>query len=228
MKKTTVLLTALSLYLGYSVGATALLRQHSTVQRHCSNGIALTFDDGPHPSYTPQLLDLLKRYRIKATFFLVGSKVEQYPQIVKRMHEEGHAIGIHHYTHTSNLLLTPRKLQQQLHKTKQVIFQCIGEEVSLYRPPWGHFNAAIPFVTKQYQLVLWTHILGDWKVKVARDELYNRLVTHAADGVIFVLHDSGETLGAEENAPQFMLESLEQFLDYSQNQHLTFVKLGEQ
>ena len=100
--------------------------------------------------------------------------------------------------------------------------------MSLYRPPWGHFNAAIPFVAKQYQLVLWTHILGDWRVKVAREELYNRLVAHAQEGTIFVLHDSGDTLGAEETAPRYMLESLERFLDWSQTQELSFVKLGEQ
>ena len=69
LKKSTAFLTALSLYLGYSVGATAILRRHPTVQRHCTKGISLTFDDGPHPYYTPQLLDLLKRYEIKATFF---------------------------------------------------------------------------------------------------------------------------------------------------------------
>lgn len=68
---------------------------------------ALTFDDGPDPFYTPRLLDLLKRYNMKATFFLVGSHAEKHPEVVKRIHSEGHLIGIHNYVHKSNWLMRP-------------------------------------------------------------------------------------------------------------------------
>ncbi|WJH35220.1 polysaccharide deacetylase family protein [Paenibacillus sp. CC-CFT747] len=69
--------------------------------------IALTFDDGPDPVYTPRLLDLLKERGIRATFFVLGSKAEKHPDLIRRMHEEGHQIGIHNYTHLSNWLMTP-------------------------------------------------------------------------------------------------------------------------
>lgn len=64
--------------------------------------IAFTFDDGPDPCYTPELLDLLKEHGIKATFFVLGKKAQQYPELIERMHREGHQIGIHNYTHTPN------------------------------------------------------------------------------------------------------------------------------
>lgn len=69
--------------------------------------IAFTFDDGPDPCYTPELLDLLKEHGIKATFFVLGKKAKQYPELIERMHREGHQIGIHNYTHTPNWIHFP-------------------------------------------------------------------------------------------------------------------------
>ena len=101
--------------------------------------IALTFDDGPNPEYTPQLLDLLKKYGVKASFFVVGSKVKAYPDIIKRMSQEGHTIGIHHYDHISSWILSPFQLKKQLQMTEQAIMECTHEKVTFYRPPWGQF-----------------------------------------------------------------------------------------
>ncbi|MGM9950947.1 MAG: polysaccharide deacetylase family protein [Lysinibacillus sp.] len=222
---TRALLVGAGVYATYSILATALIRRQPFVEtRFPGRGIALTFDDGPHPTYTPQLLDLLKRYGIKATFFIVGSKAEKYPYIIKRMHEEGHSIGIHHYEHTSNWVLTPSGLQQQLEKSAQVIFRCTDRWPVLYRPPWGHFNMATPLIVKGYRTVLWSHIFGDWKVERAR-MLYEELHNAAEDGAIFLLHDCGKTLGADEEAPKFMLESLARFLADCQKRNIPFVKL---
>lgn len=226
MKKWTKnLLIGTGIYATYSIFATAIIRQQSFVEkRFKGKGIALTFDDGPHPIYTPQLLDLLKRYEIKATFFVVGSKVEKYPYIIKRMHEEGHTIGIHHYEHKSNWVLTPWQLTEQLERTAAAISNCTGKRPALYRPPWGHFNIAVPFTAKGYRIVLWSHIFGDWKVERAK-MLYEDLHNAVEDGAVFLLHDCGKTLGADEEAPKFMLESLASFLADCQEQNIQFVQL---
>ncbi|KGR87025.1 polysaccharide deacetylase family protein [Lysinibacillus odysseyi] len=219
------LLIGTGVYGVYSIFATAVIRNQSFVEKRFSGkGIALTFDDGPHPVYTPQLLDLLKRYDIRATFFVVGSKVEKYPYIIKRIHEEGHAIGIHHYEHKSNWVLTPRQLQKQLEKTAAAISHCTGKRPILYRPPWGHFNATTPFIARNYRMVLWSHIFGDWKVERAK-MLYNDLHNAAEDGAVFLLHDCGKTLGADEEAPKYMLECLARFLADCEKINVPFVQL---
>lgn len=91
-----------------------------------ANGIALTFDDGPNPEHTPQLLDLLGTYQIKATFFVLGSMAEKYPELILRIHQEGHLIGIHNYVHWANALMTPRKVRKQLQDSVKAIENIIG------------------------------------------------------------------------------------------------------
>lgn len=102
--------------------------------------IALTFDDGPDPEYTPLLLDLLKKHNIKVTFFVLGRKAEQYPDLIQRMHSEGHLVGIHNYVHWSNALMSPKKVREQVNKTANVIDRIIGKRTFYYRPPWGVIN----------------------------------------------------------------------------------------
>lgn len=83
--------------------------------------IALTFDDGPHPKDTPQVLDMLAKHNIQATFFLVGKYVEQYPELVKRIHQSGHQLGIHCYRHRPFPLENPIVLRTQLDRTRNAI-----------------------------------------------------------------------------------------------------------
>ncbi len=105
-----------------------------------SPGIALTFDDGPDLEFTPRLLDLLARYKIRATFFVLGSKAERLPEIIQRMHNEGHLIGVHNYMHWSNAIMSPWKVRKQLDHSVHIIEQIIGKRPVYYRPPWGVIN----------------------------------------------------------------------------------------
>ncbi|WKA47654.1 polysaccharide deacetylase family protein [Geobacillus zalihae] len=174
-----------------------------------SDCLALTFDDGPDPYYTPKLLDLLKKYGVKATFFVVGRKVERYPDIVRRMAEEGHEIGIHNYRHISNWLLPPLWLDWGVRRAAKAIERATGQRPVYYRPPWGHFNAWTPIVQKRYTTVLWSHILGDWNEKIGTMELFHRLRSSIRGGAVIVLHDNGDALGADKRAPEQMLSALE-------------------
>ena len=89
--------------------------------------VGLTFDDGPDPDYTEELLDGLKERNVKATFFLLGKQAEQYPEMVKRIHEEGHLIGNHSYSHVNLATLSATDAENQIRKTNEVIFKITGK-----------------------------------------------------------------------------------------------------
>lgn len=196
----------------YSVGATLYYRNTNQrrIHRHATcDALYLTFDDGPHPFYTPKLLDLLAEHNAKATFFVVGEHAKAYPELLKRMSEEGHAIGIHHMHHRSSWTMTPQALREEITQCARVIETITGRAPQLYRPPWGHFNAASMKVSP-YPFVLWSHIFGDWKV--SQNHLSRLLEEDIPNGSILLLHDHDGTLGADLGAPLQTLEAVEQFL----------------
>lgn len=174
--------------------------------------VYLTFDDGPHPLYTAQLLDLLQQYDAKATFFVVGERAAQYPHLIKRMHEEGHAIGIHHYAHRSAIFLTPDELNEQIHQTQAVLFQITGEQTTLYRPPWGQLQMGMDNIWP-HPIVLWTRLFKDWKEQGHQLDELTQAYIHPGD--ILLLHDNGETKGADERAPIATLQAVKRLLETS-------------
>jgi len=173
------------------------------------------------------LLDLLKKYGVKASFFVVGSKVKAYPDIIKRMSQEGHTIGIHHYDHISSWIVSPFQLNKQLQMTEQAIQECTNERVRFYRPPWGHFNIFSLLLSRQYKVIMWSHIFGDWKVAKGKNGLLNQLLQTTEAGSVLLLHDCGETLGADRLAPSYMLKSLEIYLQENVNKGTKFITLKE-
>jgi peptidoglycan-N-acetylglucosamine deacetylase len=189
--------------------------------------IALTFDDGPDPDYTPKLLDLLKRYGAKGTFFLVGSHAEQWPEVVARIHEEGHVIGIHNYVHHSNWLMRPRTVKRQIHRTSDIIKRITGIRPHYYRPPWGIVNIFDYRRLGHLQIVLWTSIFGDWRKRVGVDRLYRRMRQKLRPGEVFVLHDCGRTFGANHDAPAQTIEALERILEDGRLAGYRFVGVDE-
>lgn len=189
--------------------------------------IALTFDDGPDPEYTPLLLDLLKKHNIKATFFVLGRKAEKYPDLIKRIHNEGHLVGIHNYLHWSNALMTPKTVREQVNNTANVIDRIIGERTFYYRPPWGVINLFDFFLMKQYRMILWSVIVGDWKSSGGKRKIKQRLLSKLKGGAIIVLHDSGQTFGADRDAPAYMLEALSEFITEALHTGYSFHRVDE-
>ncbi|MEC2343513.1 polysaccharide deacetylase family protein [Paenibacillus barengoltzii] len=188
---------------------------------------ALTFDDGPDPKYTPQLLDLLKRHGAKATFFLVGSNAEKHPELIKRMYEEGHLIGSHNYVHKTNWLMGPSAVKKQIQKTNQIIYDVTGFNSHYYRPPWGIVNL-FDFANRgKTQIVLWSAMFGDWRVKVGADRLTERMLKKLRGGEVFLLHDCGATLGANTGAPAEMLIALERVLKEADRRGLRSIRIDE-
>ena len=166
--------------------------------------LALTFDDGPNPAWTPQLLDTLASHGIRATFFLVGRYAQAQPDLVRRMASEGHLIGNHSWSHP-NLAITPAaKVQSELAQTADVLQQILGAPVRYFRPPFG---ARRPFVLRAarqlgMEPVLWNAITNDW-AEPSADRIAAR-IAHKIDAnqrrgfaTNIVLHDGGHlALGA--------------------------------
>ncbi|WP_054939623.1 polysaccharide deacetylase family protein [Paenibacillus ihuae] len=188
---------------------------------------ALTFDDGPDPRYTPQLLDLLKEYDAKATFFVVGAHAEQNPEIIKRMYDEGHLIGIHNYVHKTNWLMRPATVKQQIKRTGDIIYSITGERSTYYRPPWGIVNLFDFSKRSQVQIVLWSAMFGDWKEKLGAERLTEKLITKLGPGEVMLLHDCGTTLGADPKAPEHMLIALERMLEEARKRGLRSIRVDE-
>jgi peptidoglycan/xylan/chitin deacetylase (PgdA/CDA1 family) len=138
----------------------------------CTNSarkLAITFDDGPNPAITPDLLDLLERYNAKATFFLIGRYARECPALVKETVARGHIIGNHTDTHPNLFLLTPAQIRAELRLCHDAISNTLGALPKWFRPPFGLRNPwVIPEAQKLgYQTVMWTLLPGDWREKPA-------------------------------------------------------------
>lgn len=180
------------------------------------NIVAITFDDGPNPNYTPQILDILKEKGVKATFFVVGLHVKKYPDIAKRIVAEGHDIGNHTYTHKDLVPATRRMVLAQAHKTEQIIKRVTGVMPKYFRPPRGIYSSAVRrlLVDKEdYRLVLWTASSVDWR-KISADAILRRISRHTRPGSILLFHDSGALIRREGASRENTVEALPKVIDY--------------
>ncbi|MDY3919045.1 MAG: polysaccharide deacetylase family protein [Candidatus Limivivens sp.] len=149
--------------------------------------VALTFDDGPHPVYTPQLLDGLKERGISATFFVIGSNIPGCEEILKRMDEEGHLIGNHTYDHVKITNLSMEKACLQLTKTSELVRSAIGKDTEYIRPPFGEWDKSLECGIPMFP-VLWSVDTLDWTTKNV-DEIVTRGIRETHDGDIILMHD---------------------------------------
>lgn len=152
--------------------------------------IALTFDDGPHPRYTDKILSILEKYNIKATFFVIGVNVENYPEPLKRIYEAGHEIGNHSYSHISEKSLTGDSALEEVNKCEELIYKSIGIKPRLFRPPQGMFSEDIEKIVfeKNYSIVLWSVDTRDW----AHNSVENIMKTVQSElrgGDVILMHD---------------------------------------
>lgn len=153
--------------------------------------IAITFDDGPHPQYTEQLLQGLKERGVKATFFVTGEHAELHPDIVARMSEEGHLIGNHTYSHIQLSKANREEFKNQLIKTNEIISGITGKEVLYVRPPYGTWDKKFETELNMFP-VLWTVDPLDWCSDNAAC-VAERVVSKADENDIILLHDYYET-----------------------------------
>lgn len=153
--------------------------------------IAMTFDDGPSIEYTGTLLDELKKRNIKATFFLVGQCVQEYPHLVKRMVVEGHEVANHSWSHPAFAKMSDAAVRNEMQKTQDAIIAACGVKPTQMRPPYGSITAAQKkWIPEEFgtQVILWSVDPLDWK-KPGEAAVRSRIVNGVADGAIILAHD---------------------------------------
>lgn len=153
------------------------------------NQIALTFDDGPNNKYTPQILDILKQYNIKGTFFVLGEQVKEHPAMLKRILEEGHEIGNHSFSHPQLKRLSDEDVRRELVSTQDEIRKAIGRTPTLLRPPYGAYRDASVALFEEMGLhvILWSVDTNDWRRK--GDAIVRTVSRDTKNGSIILFHD---------------------------------------
>lgn len=154
--------------------------------------VALTFDDGPCKRYTPEILDILNEYGIKATFFVVGKNAQQYPEIVLEEYNKGHEIGNHTYSHPNLRGLSAKRISDEITKTQEILSKITGKSPALFRPPGGYLNNDIVDCIGQSNcrpvLWSWRQDTKDWS-NTPSEQIVNNILGNLKDGDIILFHD---------------------------------------
>ena len=163
----------------------------NAIQEAGGKKIALTFDDGPHPYYTQQLLKGLKERNVKATFFITGQNVEAYPEIVKEIYAEGHLIGNHTYSHIQLTSKNEESFKQEILRTNEAIKEVTGQDTIYVRPPYGSWNKEFEKELNMFP-VLWTVDPLDWCSSDA-SRIVRSVCSKAKENDIILMHDQYKT-----------------------------------
>ena len=176
----------------------------------------LSFDDGPHPTITPKVLDMLTAHGAKASFFCIGDRVKRFPDIYQRIIDEGHAVGNHSFHHLNGWKTNDDDYGNDVENAAKVI------DSSLFRPPYGRMKGsqARAISAKGFKTIMWTVLSGDYDTKIGPAECVKRVLNNIEPGFIFLFHDS-------EKAEKNMLIALEKLLEVSKLKGFKCEKINE-
>jgi peptidoglycan-N-acetylglucosamine deacetylase len=178
-----------------------------------NNTFFLTFDDGPHEQNTPKILEILKKYNVKATFFIVGSIAEKYPQLVKLIWKDGHEVANHSYSHNKNNYSV-----SEIAETNNVIKGIIGITPKYYRPPWGkiELNQLVYIIINKMKLILW-HINSFDHIIKDSNQLINVIkTTKIISGDIILFHENRD----------HTIKALPEIIEYLKFRNLNLIELN--
>ncbi len=183
-------LLAFFFYASYSISSGVYLKTYCRKETD-EKEIALTFDDGPDATHTSRILDILKERKVEAAFFCIGSKVEENPQLVARMQEEGHLIGNHSYSHVNTFPVFPaEKMIADLQRSDDAIKAVTNQPVRFFRPPFGITNPIIKKALRSfdYYTIGWSIRSLDTSIKDA-GKVAERIIKRIRPGSVILLHD---------------------------------------
>lgn len=186
---------------------------------HSTQKIALTFDDGPHPNFTPKVLDILKKHNVKASFFLIGKNIKQYPHLAERIVDEGHTIGNHSFTHSQTIDFNSKNAWlKELNETDLEIVKIISKKPKFFRPPYGvttpHLAGALKKSGKT--TIGWSQRTFD-TMSINPLKINEKILKNLKSGDIILLHDSHENI----------VPMLEQLLPEIERKNLSFATVNE-
>ena len=156
----------------------------------CGKKIALTFDDGPHPRFTKEILSILEEYGVTATFFIIGVNAENYPESLKMIIDAGCEIGNHTYSHTRIDKMSENEVEAELLKCEEILFYMTGQHTKLFRPPEGRVSENILSASgkHEYDVILWSIDTLDWSHNPS-DNICAVVKDNLTGGDIILMHD---------------------------------------
>ena len=183
--------------------------------------VTLTFDDGPDPSYTGPILDILKEKQVSATFFVLGESVEANSDLLRRMLKEGHEIGNHGYTHDYSQRYSQYKTLEEIRHTDKAVYAATGIHTYLYRPPGGYKSKSVTDLINRngYEVILWSADSEDWR-KPGVNRIKKNVLSNVSPGAIVLFHDGGGTRSQT-------VEALGQVIDQLRANGYSFVTLSK-
>jgi len=190
------------------------------------SSMAITFDDGPNPTVTPQLLDLFDRQNAKATFFLIGQRVREFPGLAREIVERGHVIGNHTETHPSLTFLSARRIIEELDRCDDAVGDATGTSPKWMRPPFGYRSPLLEGIVQRRGgagVAMWNVAARDWRTQ-SPEPVIQRL-RRARGGDIVLLHDGDHRV--REGKRGHVLAALEYWLPRWRDAGIQFVKLDE-
>lgn len=174
----------------------------------------LTFDDGPVPEVTPLVLDILKKYNAKATFFCVGDNVRKYPEVYKRVLDEGHATGNHSFSHLNSSKTDTATWYADIEKCTEYVHS------PLFRPPHGRITyKQVRHLSKKFKIIMWSVLTGDYNHSLTKEMVLDYALKYSKSGSIIVFHDSIK-------ASERMLYALPRVLEHFSKLGYSFEKLS--
>ena len=187
--------------------------------RSHSNKIALTFDDGPNPEFTPDVLRILKEKNVRATFFLIGKEISKHRELAKRIIDENHSVGAHTYSHYKFGSLSYENRKNEIVNGREVISNELGKKCSIFRPPQGSmsFRQLFYCIKEGLSTILWSVNSGDYEFKGAKYILNNVIGNDLKGGDVLLFHDDN----------QFTLEALPKIVEYFQDRDFEFATIEE-
>lgn len=191
LKNLLLLVFAYALGVMMSIGMQKLDVMSYSTKTADKNKVAITFDDGPNPEYTVELLEGLQKRGVKATFFVLGAEVEKYPDIVKKIDDGGHLIGVHSYEHVNFGQIGDEAAIEQIEKTQEAIHNVTGKYAGYIRPPYGCWKKSLDVEVPLIE-VLWDIDPLDWATKDA-DTVVQRILKGVPEGSIILLHDASQS-----------------------------------
>jgi peptidoglycan/xylan/chitin deacetylase (PgdA/CDA1 family) len=175
-----------------------------------SKKIYLTFDDGPIPEITPWILDLLKSYNVKATFFCVGDNISKHHDIFSRIIKEGHSIGNHTFNHINGWKNSTKYYLENVMQCEKEINTYYPNHLKIFRPPYGKIKPlqAYQLIKKGYKIVLWDVLSGDYNQNISPEQCFQNVIKNISPGSIIVFHDNLKAI----NTLKYVLPKTLEFL----------------
>ena len=224
-------LVAAGLYVGIVLAGVFVLRLRMFADAivrgpEDARGVVLTFDDGPDPVHTRKVLDILDEHEAKATFFVIGRKVDKHPDVVKEILARGHEVGVHGWAHDRLFALRgPRRVRRDLERAIQSLEKVTKQRPTLFRPPVGHTSPTIARIAEQLELTVvgWSAAGYDGLAGAEPKKVVARIARHLDDRDIVLLHDAAERDDHEPTASR----TLPGILDAMKDKNLRIARLGD-